>query len=158
MNSILCRHSNVPSNHDAPCSLTCSMYRSEVSASTRGGSHSRCRQPPICSRNTTRPGVSALSEKKTNKPIVIFITARKWSLRRLCFDICHSVHGGGVSAPVHSGIHPRDQRQIPPQDQRHTPPLHSACWEIRTTSGSYASYWNTYLLKQFLWGPLIPLF
>ena len=27
------------------------------------------------------------------------------------------------------------------------PPLHSACWEIRATSGRYASYWNAYLLS-----------
>ena len=26
-------------------------------------------------------------------------------------------------------------------------PPHSACWEIRATSGWYASYWNAYLLK-----------
>ena len=27
-----------------------------------------------------------------------------------------------------------------------TPPLRSACWEIRATSGRYASYWNAFLL------------
>ena len=27
------------------------------------------------------------------------------------------------------------------------PPLHSACWEIRPTSGQYASYWNAYLFN-----------
>ena len=55
----------MPPNQDVPCSLTCSVYSNDVSASTRGGSHSRCRQPPICSRHTTLPGVSALSEIKT---------------------------------------------------------------------------------------------
>ena len=34
--------------------------------------------------------------------------------------------------------------QVHPQDQVH-PPGSSACWEIRATSGRYASYWNAYL-------------
>ena len=33
-----------------------------------------------------------------------------------------------------------------PLGSRH-PPGHSACWEIRATSGRYASYWNVFLLK-----------
>ena len=33
--------------------------------------------------------------------------------------------------------------QTSPWEQ--TTPLRSACWEIRATSGGYASYWNTYL-------------
>ena len=66
------------------------------------------------------------------------ITARKQSLRRLCFYTCLSFCSwGGVSPSVHAGIH------TPPSKQ--TPPHHSACWEIRTISGRYASYWNTYL-------------
>ena len=38
---------------------------------------------------------------------------------------------------------PRKQRQAPSQEQ--TPPKSSACWEIRATSGRYASYWNAIL-------------
>ena len=34
-------------------------------------------------------------------------------------------------------------RQTPPA---RTPPLRSACWEIRSTSGRYASYWNAILV------------
>ena len=34
---------------------------------------------------------------------VYLFTARKQSLRRLCFHRCLSVHGGGVSAPLHAG-------------------------------------------------------
>ena len=52
-------------------------------------------------------------------------TARKRSLRRLCFHRCLSVHGGGVFphcmlgyTPRTRGRHPR--QQTPPQDQ--TPP------------------------------------
>ena len=33
----------------------------------------------------------------------------------------------------------------PPPEQ--TPPRR-ACWEIRSTRGRYASYWNAYLFKQ----------
>ena len=50
---------------------------------------------------------------------------------------------------------PRDQvhppgpgtppRQVHPPDQVHLPPGSSACWEIRATSGRYASYWNAFL-------------
>ena len=42
------------------------------------------------------------------------------------------------------------QDQAPPGN-RHPPPrpgtpsLHSACWEIRSTSGRYTSYWNAIL-------------
>ena len=87
----------------------------------------------------------------------------------------NSVHGG--SASVHAGIPP------PPQKNRHPPgahppgrgypppapppgpgppradtpsPLRSACWEIRSTSGRYASYWNAILLRlrlRFLFTP-----
>ena len=45
------------------------------------------------------------------------ITARKRSLRRLCFHRCLSVHREGVSAPLHAGIHPS-----PGTRGRHPPP------------------------------------
>ena len=41
---------------------------------------------------------------------------------------------------------PRDQRQPPPWDQAPPSRRCSACWEIRATSGWYASYWNAILL------------
>ena len=44
--------------------------------------------------------------------------------------------------PLRSGTHP-GTRYTPP-DQVHPPK--SACWEIRATSGRYASYWNAFLL------------
>ena len=48
------------------------------------------------------------------------ITARKRSLRSLCF-YSHSVHGGGgVSASVHAGIHPPRSRH-PPRKQTPAP-------------------------------------
>ena len=51
----------------------------------------------------------------------------------------NSVHGGGVSAPVHAGIHthPRadNPRQTPP------PPHDGHC------NGRYASYWNIFLFQ-----------
>ena len=46
---------------------------------------------------------------------------------------------------------PRDQTRAPlrtrhPPDQT-PPPRSSTCWEIRATSGRYASYWNAYLYE-----------
>ena len=81
--------------------------------------------------------------------------------------VCHSVHRVG-SAPLHAGIHtppgqeagtpspgtrgrhPQhwDQSQAPPRTRgRHPPPseVHAGRWEIRATSGRYASYWNAIL-------------
>ena len=42
----------------------------------------------------------------------------------------------------------------PPQEQAPPwirPPQRSACWEIRATSGRYASYWNAIMLELFLY-------
>ena len=41
-------------------------------------------------------------------------TARKRSLRRLCFHRSLSVHGGISAAPLHAGIYPQDRRRKPP--------------------------------------------
>ena len=67
----------------------------------------------------------------------------------------NSVHGGGGvclsacwGAPLWDQEPPQDRH--PPRDQAHppgpgTPPSRSrACWEIRSTSGWYASYWNAF--------------
>ena len=69
---------------------------------------------------------------------LLLITARKRSLWRLCFYTCLSVilFTGGGSASVHAWIADHLQEQTPPS-------LHSACWEIRPTSGWYASYCNS---------------
>ena len=104
------------------------------------------------------------------------VTARKRSLRRLCSYTCLSVilFTGKGSASVHAGIAdssllgadppweqtrrsrppPGEQTysggRYPPRSRHPTgrrPNLHSACWEIRATSGRYASYWNAYLLR-----------
>ena len=87
--------------------------------------------------------------------------------------VCHSVHRGGVCYPL--GRHPIWAGTLPWADTpwadtplgRHplpsacwaTHPLPSACWDthlsctvhawIWSTSGRYASYWNTYLLKLY---------
>ena len=54
----------------------------------------------------------------------------------------HPPHG---RHPLEADIHPRS-RSLPPwkqTPQKQTPPLHSSeCWEIWSTSGQYASYWN----------------
>ena len=64
-------------------------------------------------------------------------------------------HPQGADSPPPGADSPWEQTQPPgadtPSGSRHPPqqmlPLHSACWEIRATSGWYASYWNAYLLK-----------
>ena len=84
---------------------------------------------------------------KTLVPIQRIITARKRSLRRLCFHRCLSGHSGHRHPP------PADNpRQATPQADtplgRHpspgqTPPcpVHAG---IRSTSGWYASHWNAF--------------
>ena len=55
------------------------------------------------------------------------------------------------------GSRPPPPGSRPPLDRRS--PLWSACWEIRSTSGWYTSYWNGILLnyKQFPGGPNYPV-
>ena len=55
----------------------------------------------------------------------------------LHLSVSHSVHGGG-------GVCLSACWDTPPREQTPTRPC-SACWEIRATSGRYASYWNAYL-------------
>ena len=105
----------------------------------------------------------------------ILVTVRKRSLRRLCFYTCLSVilftGGGGVypsmqlslswcegSIQVTSNAW-WDRSHDTPPGQVHPPragtphwvgtppPGSSVCWEIRATSGRYASYWNAFLFK-----------
>ena len=67
--------------------------------------------------------------------------------------ICDSVHRGGLYLTRYT---PRDQVHPPgpgtPPRSRYSPPgpgtpaRHRACWEIRSTRGRYASYWNAILL------------
>ena len=78
--------------------------------------------------------------------------------------ICDSVNRGGLPQCM-LGYHPHPRRrplrtrhppgpappdQAPhPQEEtpgtRHPPTPHRACWEIRSTRGWYASYWNAIL-------------
>ena len=66
--------------------------------------------------------------------------------------VCDSVHGGGGSLPqCMLGCHNPPRDQAPPTDQTHTPPPdqapppREADARIRSMSGRYASYWNTFL-------------
>ena len=59
-------------------------------------------------------------------------------------------HLGPCTPPGPGTPLPSDQVH-PPPDQVHPPwarytPRHRACWEIRSTRGRYASYWNAFLL------------
>ena len=48
------------------------------------------------------------------------------------------------------GRHPPDQAGTPPGPSRHPPTTQRrAYWEIRSTSGWYASYWNAILFKTY---------
>ena len=97
---------------------------------------------------------------------IIVVTARKRSLGQgnIFTPVCHSVHRGVClsacwdTTPLQTR-HPLDQaapqtRHTPPRpappDQANPPrpgthPRHRACWEIRSTRGRYASYWNAIL-------------
>ena len=77
------------------------------------------------------------------------ITTRKRSLGQgnIFTPVCHSVHGGGgLSASVRAGILPTppDHAPAPPETMH---PRRTACWEIRSTRGRYASYWNAILFE-----------
>ena len=63
--------------------------------------------------------------------------------------------GGVCLSACWDTTHP-PQEQTPPQGAdsllpaspwEQTPPGSSACWEIRATSGRYASYWNAFLFE-----------
>ena len=79
--------------------------------------------------------------------IVLIITARKRSLGQgnIFASVCHSVHRGVCfSACLDT---PPPVVDTPTWGQ--APPRCSACWEIRSTSGRYVSYWNAILLPPF---------
>ena len=64
--------------------------------------------------------------------VVDLFTARKRSLRRLCFHMCFSVHGWEGDG----GLQPGGVGQ--------TYPFPIGYYGIRSTSGLYASYWNAF--------------
>ena len=51
----------------------------------------------------------------------------------------------GPGIPPRTRYTPLGTRYAPPGPG--TPPVSSACWEIRATSGRYASYWNAFLFS-----------
>ena len=73
--------------------------------------------------------------------ILRIFTAHKRSLGQgnifssVCQEFCSQ---GGVCLSACWDTTPPGSRHPPRADT----PLHSACWEIRSTSGRYASYWN----------------
>ena len=83
---------------------------------------------------------------------IYIVTARKRSLRRLCFYTCLSVHWGGVPGQVHSRAGTPPGRYTPRADTppwAGTPPttVHAG---IRSISGRYASHWNVFLFVGLL--------
>ena len=95
---------------------------------------------------------------KSRQKIIVPVTAR------VCQEFCP---GWGCLPQCMLGYHhppdqagtPRDQAgNLPPgpgtpPDQAH-PPRSRACWEIRSTSGWYASYFNAILLRIDSWWQL----
>ena len=65
----------------------------------------------------------------------------------LVTPVCQSFCSRGVCLSAcwdtHTHPFPREQTTL----RAEPPTWSSACWEIRTTSGRYASYWNAYLLE-----------
>ena len=57
--------------------------------------------------------------------------------------VCHSVHIGGSAS-----VHPPRGGTLPGGDPPGDPPQCRAYWEIRSTRGWYASYWNAILLRE----------
>ena len=90
-------------------------------------------------------------EELTNTKYVVFTSVMSSFYRpqRSCGQgniftlVCHSVHRGGVLPQCMLGYHPPDQTTPPRPDP---PPPREADSSIRSTSGRYASYWNTFLL------------
>ena len=96
---------------------------------------------------------------------------RSWG-KVMFLHVSNSVHGGGLPQCM-LGYHPpgtmdppRSRHPAPgtrhllwdqaPPGTRHTPGS-SACWDIRETSGWYASYWNAFLLLWEFTGRVQPL-
>ena len=86
----------------------------------------------------------------------MLVTTRKRSLGQgnIFTPVCHSVYRGGVPGyPLpRAGTPPTPPPAGTPPGRytsgRYTPPPgSSACWEIRATSGWYASYWNAFLFS-----------
>ena len=83
--------------------------------------------------------------------IRVTFTARKRSLgqsnifRSMCQEFCPQEG----PASVHAAIPP--PRPAPPLPTGPDTPQSRACWEIRSTNGRYASYWNAFLFYYVFW-------
>ena len=121
-----------------------SVHRGGVSASVHAGIHTPLEQTPHWEQ--TPPGSRHPPEQTPPQ-----------SSHRACWEI-RSTHGSrhppGADAPWEQ-TPPRaatPPRSRPPQEQPHPPgsrhpPRCRACWEIRSTRGRYASYWNAILFN-----------
>ena len=83
----------------------------------------------------------------TSIRIIFVIKARKTKFAKVMFSQVSLCPRGGCLPHCMLGYNPSSgtrDRHLPTRG-RH--PQRSACWEIRATSGRYASYWNAYLFK-----------
>ena len=76
-------------------------------------------------------------------------TARKRSLGQdnIFIGVCQEFCSQAGSASLHAGI-PPPREQTPPGSRHPPTPQWKACWEIQSTSGRYASYWNAFLFSR----------
>ena len=98
--------------------------------------------------------ISTSSERKNeikSKNIYLPLANEVWG--KVIFSVVcvkNSVNRRRGSASVHVGIPPGSR----PPWTRHPleqTPLRSTCWEIRSTSGRYASHWNVILFRIISW-------
>ena len=101
------------------------------------------------------PWIGSPSKTRETLNLSLIVTARKRTLGQgniftsMCQEFCSC---GGLHHCM-LGYHPPPVKADPlawrPPWQGRSPPR-SAFWEIRSTSGWYASYWNAVLLNLFL--------
>ena len=69
-----------------------------------------------------------------------------------CMLRCHTPPPPGSRHPPEADT-PPPQKHTPPRSRpplEADPPPHKACWEIRSTHGRYASYWDAFLFYVYL--------
>ena len=92
--------------------------------------------------------ISSFTERVKKSFVVLLPPANEVCEGYVFTPVCQSFcsQGGGVPRQVQPPTSPRvgtPPGQVHPPD-RYTPGS-KACWEIRATSGPYASYWNAFL-------------
>ena len=80
-----------------------------------------------------------LRAQRENPTECLLLPATKLGQGYIFTGLCDSVHRGGLPQCMLGYNLPREQ----------APPRRRACWEIRSTRGQYASYWNAILFLEY---------